>query len=611
MTTRLPHVLRGWLLCALCFFCADSHAIETNQWIKPASGKWEEQTAWSLGILPGPGQSISITNEGAKSVEADAATAQNFPASLFVDQITINGQNTLLLNRVGTNALREIVVGTGLSNTVAVVDGGAVVNFESALITRGVLRIGGGNVFQDGGVTEAAGAALLYGGGTYHLTNGFFQSGAVDLPSSGAFHQYGGRTSTRTLSLTDSTYNLHGGDVIVEETLRVTDLGRFTQDGGTNRASDLYVVVASASSANYALNGGALYTSNVVVQALLASSAIRQTGGVHVISDTLWLRGSARFPRTPIPATYTVGTDAFLSARSVVIDESGGFSYLETSGTTRVAESIRFAGSPEFVGALVISGGMLTCSNVLNEGAAVDIRQTGGAFVVTNLLSFSGFYPGIFGQNGRPARYEFMDGTLAAGNIELAAEWIIGSSAQPGRVTNPGDFKMAGILRAGDANEHLGRFILTGNATIDLGDGKSKLSFGKSGDEGWNTSATLAVTNWSGSTAGSGEDRLKFGDDQSGLTPAQLGQVRFVNPAGFAPGVYPTRILDDGEVVPAPRPSVALAVLGRDAVLRWEGDFFLQSSTNVVGPYVDLAGATSPYTNDVRSSPQQFFRLRR
>ena len=49
---------------------------------------------------------------------------------------------------------------------------------------------------------------------------------------------------------------------------------------------------------------------------------------------------------------------------------------------------------------------------------------------------------------------------------------------------------------------------------------------------------------------------------------------------------------------------------GTRPVLTWTGPSALQSSTNVVGPYSDIGGATSPYTN-LTSRAASFFRLRR
>lgn len=44
-------------------------------------------------------------------------------------------------------------------------------------------------------------------------------------------------------------------------------------------------------------------------------------------------------------------------------------------------------------------------------------------------------------------------------------------------------------------------------------------------------------------------------------------------------------------------------------ILNWGGSFFLQSATNVTGPYEDVINGTRPYTNTI-STGQQFFRLR-
>src|SRR5438128_1057304 len=77
----------------------------TNNWIKPTSGAWEEQTAWSLGQLPGAGQAIQLSNEGWKAVGIGPNTSQNYPQTLNVSSITIasptNSFNELLLNYAG------------------------------------------------------------------------------------------------------------------------------------------------------------------------------------------------------------------------------------------------------------------------------------------------------------------------------------------------------------------------------------------------------------------------------------------------------------------------------------------------------------------------------
>jgi len=101
-----------------------------------------------------------------------------------------------------------------------------------------------------------------------------------------------------------------------------------------------------------------------------------------------------------------------------------------------------------------------------------------------------------------------------------------------------------------------------------------------------------------------------FGNNSSGLTPAQLRQMVFVNPAGFPAGAYPAQILDTGEVVPVQRPMLLFSRNPNGLILNWSSGFVLQGATNVQGPYSDVTNATSPYTNLGFQLPRQFFRLR-
>ena len=44
--------------------------------------------------------------------------------------------------------------------------------------------------------------------------------------------------------------------------------------------------------------------------------------------------------------------------------------------------------------------------------------------------------------------------------------------------------------------------------------------------------------------------------------------------------------------------------------LTWPDHYWLQSSTDVAGPYFDVAGANSPYVVTSMSDPQRYYRLR-
>lgn len=59
-----------------------------------------------------------------------------------------------------------------------------------------------------------------------------------------------------------------------------------------------------------------------------------------------------------------------------------------------------------------------------------------------------------------------------------------------------------------------------------------------------------------------------------------------------------------------PRPTLSYAQQGGNLILSWTGAFTLMSATNVAGPYVDVIGATNPYTNAVTPAAQRYFGLR-
>ena len=58
-------------------------------------------------------------------------------------------------------------------------------------------------------------------------------------------------------------------------------------------------------------------------------------------------------------------------------------------------------------------------------------------------------------------------------------------------------------------------------------------------------------------------DQVYFDGSLTGLTTMQLADILFVNPTGFSPGSYGTKILPNGEIVPfIPVPEPATYVAG-------------------------------------------------
>src|SRR3954470_22422835 len=114
-------------------------AAQTNAWTSSTSGNWED-LSWSLGVRPGAGQTILITNGNSKTVQLTHSTAVNFPGSMTVDGILLDAPsdttNTLFLNNVG--------VGTPLSAGSVAMTKNTVINMQaSALNSTGSLNVGG------------------------------------------------------------------------------------------------------------------------------------------------------------------------------------------------------------------------------------------------------------------------------------------------------------------------------------------------------------------------------------------------------------------------------------------------------------------------------------
>ena len=65
-----------------------------------------------------------------------------------------------------------------------------------------------------------------------------------------------------------------------------------------------------------------------------------------------------------------------------------------------------------------------------------------------------------------------------------------------------------------------------------------------------------------------------------------------------------------GPIPSVARPTLSFTREGSDLILSWSGAFTLVSSTNVLGPYLDVTPATSPYTNSTVSPAALFFGLR-
>ena len=603
---------------------------ETNYWVGAASGNWEDTNAWSLGILPDSSQSVWITNAGENTVSITSETSRSSPEALNLHDLMVTGSNTLFLDHLGTNLPVRVVNDTpkqGLYGGVALglSPGATLINLDSRLVLQGTAAslTSDGRIIQSGGSIELLDRASI--GGSCCISNGLFQGGYFELEGdTTTFNQLGGEVTFGDLRLDGAAYYLRGGNMKVHSvSLSVYGSGgSFDQEGGTNSISFTLNLSSgtpqSSASTSYALAGGFLAADGISVG---KAGTFAQGDAIVIVTNAVTISGDVNghgIAPYEVPALYAIsGGD--LSARSLVLrNYAGGTRFHQSGGSTSISELVQFAGSQypyTFIGKFHLSGGVFTCSGLTNsDGGAIDIDQEGGAFVITNFFQFAGFagkydYYSIQ-KPPRFARYDFTGGTLFASNIELLADWFIGDSSDTGRITNPGYFKMAGLLTISNDIERLGRFILASNAVINLVGTNTSLSFADSSAEDWNSNALLLVTNWNGSLSGSGPTQLKFGTNQFGLTSAQLSGIRFR--MDDPPGLYSAKILNTGEVVPDVPILWAVRVSEekQKLILDWVPGWILQTATNIAGPFEDVPDAIPPFTNYMTAEPERFFRLR-
>jgi hypothetical protein len=410
----------------------------------------------------------------------------------------------------------------------------------------------------------------------------------------------------------ENGYSLYGGTLDLPDGMNLTGEGggvSYLQAGGTNRTTQVKIEPDYGGYVGgFTLNGGLLADSGFQLMAGYETPiSIEQNGGSHVVTNTLLILGYATHAVSD-PATYNLNGGT-LSAGVLELDANDGDSVFVQSNATTSAGTV-YAHSEgyylSFNTFITLASGTLSCSNFTTDDGRGTFNQSGGALIVSNLLNFGGSR-NVGGPTIYYGRYTFTGGTVTASNINIT-DWVIGDGSTS-RISNPGFFSLSHLLQISNAVEQLGRFVLPTNATVDLAGSASRLSFARSSGETWAGGATLVVADWNGNPSGGGAEQLKFGTDQSGLTPAQLSAIQFANPAGMPAGNYPAMILASGEVVPAAGSRIAVSSYPGNMVISWSGNYQLLSSTNVMGPYTVITGATSPYTNSF-NEPQRFFRLR-
>lgn len=642
---------------------------DVNSWINPSSGNWEDQSSWSLGVIPDSTQFIEFTNAGWKALAIGPNTAQNFPQSMQIQGMQIasptNSFNVLLLNfsgfavplqmtslNVGTNSsimalssMLEVNTDTNGNGGNVILNGTVDQGDSSGVAVQGSLRIWDPVQFASDIVAPAA----------YELTNGSLTVGGGEyiggMQGPAQFVQYGGVQNVggnigQPGSLvidTGGEFDLYGGQLtvtngIVDGSGDFADGANFFQYGGSVNA-DLTV------GGNYSLSGGTL-TGHFVMGDGREDANVTQTGGTN-FAVSMDLGHPDEFGDA---AFYTLSNGVIHVDTSVMF---GNGQFTQLSGQNTIVSNLVMYGGAVEVGiddsVYLLDGGSLSVGGLTMELDSV-FQQNGGTNDIAGDLVLA---PAPPPQSGflQTDEYELTNGFLSARNV------IVNGAVQGGFLQSGGSNQITGQLTLQGLAPEAYYYTLEGGTLavndidvcsnaffqhtsgIIIQSGTLTLSQGEwraaNGDTTLgplqltgpltnlvtfpNGSSILRLANSSGQTWDSSATLIVTnwhgsatggGDSQlyfGSNTNGLTAQQLAQIKFSVAGESSPARILDTGEVVP--NQEFTFSISGNTMDLTWGPGWTLQSSTNVAGPFQDVPGAVSPYSAPMTNS-SEFFRLR-
>ena len=590
-----------------------------NAWTNATSSYWEYQTNWSLGVLPSQAQSVYITNSGWKAVAIGANTAQNFSNSMQIQDLRIaspvDSYNVFLMNFSGF----QVPLQTGA----LVVGSNSSVVVQSSRLEADSVSLAGD--FKHGDYSQVEIHGQIHVGsndGTgynyptnaaYYLTNGTLSvDGNLSIggfAGGGKLIQYGGSNNVGAVSISiEGECDLYDGELTATNGIQVgfndyAELASFYQYGGNVNADTII-------NGHYTLNGGTLRGKMTMAwdpDQERVNASMLQNGGTNLAVSM-----DLGHPNLFGGGAFYVLSNGVVQVDSSVTFSGGQFSQYNGQNTI-VADLVmqgRDIGEGNIYAEYLLAGGTLSLGGLSLEPLA-HFQQSGGTNLIAGalVLSLTGPHQSTW--------YNLSGGTLMVKDIEIDSGACFQHAS--GNITQSGVLILdQGEWRAANGDHALGVLQLSGpntnatgfntNSAITFPNGSSILRLAKSSARAWTSDTILYITNWHGSTFGGGATQLYFGSDSSGLTTQQLAQIRF----DMSGRLSPATMLTTGEVVPV-APSIALLQFtssGGTLNLSWGPGWFLQSATNVVGPYEDVGGAASPYAAPF-NGPQRFFRLKK
>ena len=219
--------------------------------------------------------------------------------------------------------------------------------------------------------------------------------------------------------------------------------------------------------------------------------------------------------------TGTVAGDIDLNGHAFVMDTGGG-------NHTVFSGAITGRGSFEWRG-----GGVPQVAPSVLRGDKPNTFQ--GAFRLAN---------GVLDLD-KPAGVDAIPGDLIIGTKGSALVKL----AQANQINDAANVTLGGTGLSGldlqGHDEQFASLTLQTHATIQMGEKPAALIVGDSSARAWNLIKTLTIRGFK-----PGQDKLVFGNDHQGLSPAQLARIGFASPAGLPDGLYTAKISAAGHLAP-------------------------------------------------------------
>ncbi len=618
-------------------------------WSSPTGNAWLTGSNWTGGVVPGPtavaqfnanptsastGVGINMdTASGAYSTGAVSVTSLR-TANLIIGNsspttpgvFTLNGAtvgataNTILSNFASNTARLTIqntqgaggstmTVNTGSGSKYILAGSGSAtgigntINITSAISGSAALTFLGSGTWNattatgvNGGLLKLGGTNTFSGGITVGATDGT-QSGILELDSANAISNVASNNITinsnsqlylaapanTTFSMGNLMLNLNGNGNGYSTTgkgalINLTNTS-YVWDGPINIASDAGITAAGTSTLTLTSNisGSGMLTKQGTGTLVLQGTNNSWTGGTTITTGRIIVSPGSGLSTGPLNmAQISGGTTITLNNSSQTIAALSGS--VTSSSNTLILGGTRLTINQT---ANTIFGGTASLNSSITGTGSVVKTGSGRLTLTSPSNTFSG---GLKITQGE-IRFNPASGTSVTNN---SADTLDG-----------GTLSTNGIARTFTLT--FGTLAVTQNSAIDLGsDTLHTIRFANSNAITWISGKILTITNWVGNwngTAGT-KGRIYIGTNATGITSAQLNQVRFQDGSG---NLYSATILSTGEVVPV-APTITTTAASYGPFCNNTDNFisvaFTYSGT-LTGPFlVQLSNASGVFASD-------------